>query len=262
MPAYVTPNDPSVKALLSNILAQHQASTSVFDLLRDWVASNINYYLHPNVDAYWQLPSETLALRNGSCIAYSTLLCSLLRSDGVPADQVYVAIAYKKNTPQRPATCHAFLVGKYQTGLWTVIEPQCDAAVGQSGADWNDFATYDIVYCVNDMGYFKGSPSLYSPNVKIQSVTLPSNVKANSGFYSTTFRLVNNESVGLIITWQSHSSVTGNFDSGSIVVPKNGYVDVTRSYYYTVAGAVNLTYTIYHNGNQIDTWSGTMNVLP
>ena len=104
------------------------------------------------------------------------------------------------------------------------------------------------------------------PNMKIQSVTLPSGAKTSSGIvvttYPTTFRLVNSESFDITVNWQAHSSVTGNFGNGSVTVPKNGYVDVTNNYYYTVAGVVNLTYTIYYNSNQIDTWSGTMNVLP
>ena len=104
------------------------------------------------------------------------------------------------------------------------------------------------------------------PNVQIQSVTLPSGVHTSGGLfpttYSTTFRLVNNDPIDVTVNWQANSSVTGNFDGGSVTVPKNSYVDVTKSYYYTVAGVVNLTYTIYYNGSQINTWSGTMNVLP
>jgi hypothetical protein len=102
------------------------------------------------------------------------------------------------------------------------------------------------------------SPNL---NVKIQSVTLPSSVIANSGIsYPTTFRLVNNGSTSVAVTWQAHSSVTGNYDNGSVTVPANGYVDVTKNYLYTTAGPVSLSYTISYNGNQLDSWSGTLNV--
>ena len=98
-------------------------------------------------------------------------------------------------------------------------------------------------------------------NVKIQSVTLPSSVIANSGIsYPTTFRLVNNGSTSVAVTWQAHSSVTGNYDSDSVTVPANGYVDVTKNYLYTTAGPVSLSYTISYNGNQLDSWSGTLNV--
>jgi PBP1b-binding outer membrane lipoprotein LpoB len=110
-------------------------------------------------------------------------------------------------------------------------------------------------------------PPLFVPDVKIQSVTLPSGAKTSSGpfiftDYSTTLRLVNNESVDVTVSWQANSSVTGNFDSGSVTVPKNSYKDVTKAYHYTSAGPVTINYTIYYNGVQIDTKSGAMNVAP
>ena len=109
--------------------------------------------------------------------------------------------------------------------------------------------------------YFTVTP--IAPNVKIQSVTLPSNVKASTEvIYPTTFRLVNTESVDITGTWQAYSSVSGNYDSGTVTIPKNSYLDITRNYIYTNVGPVTITYTIYYNGVQIDTWSGTMNILP
>ncbi len=99
------------------------------------------------------------------------------------------------------------------------------------------------------------------PDIRIESVTLPSNAQANSGMqYPTTFKLVNNESVDFTITWQAHSSVSGDYDMGTVIVPKNGYADITRSYSYTVVGPATITYSIYCNGTRLDTWSGTMNI--
>lgn len=106
----------------------------------------------------------------------------------------------------------------------------------------------------------------FSPEVRIQSVTLPSNVRVSSGLfvtlYYTTLRLVNNESVDIVVNWQANSSVTGNFDNGTVTVEKYNYVDVTKGYYYTAPGPVKITYTIYYNGTQLDTNSGTLNVVP
>ena len=102
------------------------------------------------------------------------------------------------------------------------------------------------------------------PDVKIQSVMLPIVKISNEPYipsdYNTTFRLVNNEPVDLTIDWQANSSAIGNFDSGSVLVPKNGFVDVTKKYHYTTTGAAKMTYTISHNGVQLDTWSDNMNV--
>ncbi len=104
------------------------------------------------------------------------------------------------------------------------------------------------------------------PNVGIQNLTLPTNTRVSSGFivtlYDTTFRLVNNESVDVTVNWQANSSVTGDYDKGTVTVPKNGYVDIRKSYTYTKAGPVTITYTVYYSGVQLDVKSGTMNVAP
>ncbi len=109
-------------------------------------------------------------------------------------------------------------------------------------------------------------PPPFGPDIKIQSVTLPSNAKVSSGLfvtnYNTVFRLVNNESVDVTVNWQANSSITGNYDSGQVTVPGNGYKDITKGYYYTATGMVKITYTISYNGNQLDTWTGTQNIAP
>ncbi len=121
--------------------------------------------------------------------------------------------------------------------------------------------TYTIYYSGTQIDSWSGTHIITSfvPNVKIQSVTLPPNAKVSSGalVYNTTFRLVNNESVDVTVNWQANSSITGNFDSGSVTVPKNGYLDVTKGYYYITTGTEKITYTIYYSGTQIDSWSGT-----
>ena len=104
----------------------------------------------------------------------------------------------------------------------------------------------------------------FLPEVKIQSVILPTAKVSFEPYipsdYNTSFRLVNNEPVDLTINWQANSSATGNFDSGSVLVPKNGFVDVTKLYHYTTTGTSKMTYTISYNGAQVDTWSDNMSV--
>lgn len=108
---------------------------------------------------------------------------------------------------------------------------------------------------------------ILKPNVEIQSVTLPSGAKKSIGpyvftYYDTTFRLVNNESFDVTVNWQANSSATGNYDSGSIIVPKNSFVDVRRRYYYSTAGAIKIDYSIFYRGNEIHSLSGTLIVSP
>jgi hypothetical protein len=104
----------------------------------------------------------------------------------------------------------------------------------------------------------------FGPEVKIQSVTLPVPKVSNEPYipsdYDTVFKLVNNEPKDLIIDWQAKSSATGIFDSGKVLLPKRGVVDVTRSYRYTTAGTSKLTYTISYHGVQLDSWSDNVKV--
>jgi hypothetical protein len=166
MGKYITPDDRIIKEILLSILRDNKGLNSD-DTLRDWVASNIVYDTAEAGDPYnitWQFPEETLTLGTGVCIDYSTLLCSLLRANGVPSDQVYIAIAYKKNLPQTPASVHAFLVRKYDSVTWSIIEPQRNTQAGQLYADRSDSLGFDIVYCFNDKTYFKGSPKIQIPD--------------------------------------------------------------------------------------------------
>jgi hypothetical protein len=125
--------------------------------------------------------------------------------------------------------------------------------------------TYTLTYKGTQIDVWSGNLNIGLPDVKIQSVILPPNVKASNMTpvtnYETVLRLVNNESFDVTVDWQVESSINGKFDSGNVTIPKNGTIDVIRSYHYTVTGAVNMTYTIRCGGTVIDSWSGDMKIL-
>lgn len=108
-------------------------------------------------------------------------------------------------------------------------------------------------------------PSLI-PDVNIQSVNLPSEVKRSSFpflyWYTHTLTLVNNESIDVWVDWQANSSVTGDFAGGNVRVPANDCIIITEDYFYESVGITEVTYTISHNGRELDSWSGTVNVIP
>jgi len=109
-------------------------------------------------------------------------------------------------------------------------------------------------------------PSLL-PDVKIQSVNIPSQVKDSSGCffpyeYDNTLTIVNKESIPVEVDWNAYSSAKGEiFDSGTVTIQANGYRSIIESYYYTTLGPVTETYTLYYNGEELDSWSGTLNVI-
>lgn len=100
-----------------------------------------------------------------------------------------------------------------------------------------------------------------NPTVKTM-VTLPTNVQASPTVkYPITFRLTNGEDVDLVVTWIAHSAVAGDFDNGTVTIPKNGFVEVTRSYIFNVPGHALITYNISYNGTSVSGYSGSINVL-
>lgn len=103
-------------------------------------------------------------------------------------------------------------------------------------------------------------PSLL-PDVRIQSVSIPSQVKSWS-YPSHTLTLVNNEEHDITVNWEVHSSVTGDFDDGSVTISGGAHRDVTKWYWYDRVGLVEITYTIFHKGTELDRWSGVLNVIP
>jgi len=90
-------DDAEVKSCLKMILTDGNDMRTDFRRIQDWVAKNIIY--DNEISHYWQLPSETLASRRGDCKDYSTLLCTLWRAYGIPADTVYVAIGIQCMLP-------------------------------------------------------------------------------------------------------------------------------------------------------------------
>ena len=103
-------------------------------------------------------------------------------------------------------------------------------------------------------------PSVGQPDVTIASVTVPATVQRDSYLmWLNTLRIKNNEECDMSIDWQVSSSANANeeFDSGTVDVPANGYIDVSRYFSYSgdPVGTDVITYTISYDGVVLDTKS-------
>jgi hypothetical protein len=141
-----------------------QPTQDGFDAIRDWVAANIEYETDEDqwgVDEYWQTPEETLSLRTGDCEDFAILLCALLRTYGIGAEHIYVAIGVDNK-----GYGHAFLTEDwYLDEEWQAIEPQVEAEPFRPGQRFKDFNLvdflllrhYEIMAAFNDFYYYDES---------------------------------------------------------------------------------------------------------
>ncbi|MGD0855196.1 MAG: transglutaminase-like domain-containing protein [Dehalococcoidia bacterium] len=151
--ALITVSSPQVQANLKTILAGEDDVRTDFRRIQDWVAANIVYDTAQS--EYWQWPSETLNTKKGDCKDYSTLLCTLWRAYGVPSADVYVAIGQSRSDNR-----HAFLIEKYITGKWQVVEPQVGGFILSELSAVDTSEEYAITFLFNDIDYINDPSSI------------------------------------------------------------------------------------------------------
>ena len=186
--SYITPECPSVTEALSNIVGDspYELSQVGFDNIRDWVAINIDYISDEKRwgKDYWQTPAETLSYRTGDCEDFSILLCTLLRSYGIDAESVYVALGVDDGDDG-----HAFLLENwYHDGEWRRVESQSSSTQLSSWDSWLGFPTpdsrlaeYDITAAFNDLYYnddesFSGSEGQANIGILTRVITIVNNI--------------------------------------------------------------------------------------
>ena len=136
---YITPEDPSVKAMAREIAQKYPGKYNVYQICSvfDAVSKNIAYVSEPEGVDYWQYPNETLRIKSGDCEDHAFLLASLIRDLGGTArlygtdDHMFAAVYIgEANNTQKvaeaitlyyntPVTLH-YQTDKY--GAWLVLE--------------------------------------------------------------------------------------------------------------------------------------------
>jgi hypothetical protein len=162
---YITPYDSTVQSYLRHILDNKSWYQTDFDAILQWVADNIEYkddLIAHGVSNYWQTPKETLQLRTGDCEDFAILLCTFLRADGAPAENVYVTVVASE---QHATTLHTIVVYSTITYSppeapakeWRMIEPQSGEALTfqQAGQKYHWYYVWE---CFNDQFYYDQNP--------------------------------------------------------------------------------------------------------
>lgn len=164
--SYIAPECILVKEALRDILGNppYELSLVGFDDIRDWVAINIDYVSDEQRwgEDHWQTPKETLSYRTGDCEDFSILLCSLLRTYGIDAERVYVALGVDGGS-EEPG--HAFLIEDwYRDGEWRRVESQAPTQLS-SWQSWFGLSIpdsrldeYEITVTFNDLCYYDDEP--------------------------------------------------------------------------------------------------------
>ncbi len=146
---FVTPREPSVVALKNEVLKDAALKLKDWIALRNWVGDNIQYRYDEDVYGvreYWQFGKETISLKTGDCEDFAILLCSLLRSAGYSADDVYVVIG--KNAEGY----HAWVKINLDTIGWYNLEPQENGWATLVG-DFLTLSDYQALYQFNDQQF-------------------------------------------------------------------------------------------------------------
>jgi transglutaminase-like putative cysteine protease len=146
---FVTPREPSLVALKDEVLKDAALKFKDWIALRNWVGDNIAYRHDEDVymvREYWQFGKETVGLRTGDCEDFSILLCSLLRSAGYSADDVFVVIG--KNAEGY----HAWVKVNLETLGWYNLEPQENGLATLVG-DFLTLSGFQALYQFNDQQF-------------------------------------------------------------------------------------------------------------
>ncbi len=137
---YITPSDPSVKALAREIAEKYPGKYNIYQVcgIFDLVSDSIIYTSEPEGEDNWQFPNETLRIKTGDCEDHAFLLASLIQALGGTAriyatDNHMFASVYidQANHTSRIAEAISRYYGTqlaiyYQTdkyGSWLVLEP-------------------------------------------------------------------------------------------------------------------------------------------
>jgi hypothetical protein len=144
----------------------------------------------------------------------------------------------------------------YFEGLWGSDESW---GIGQHNAvGTEDFRVWLSIWSDNQPSPMP-KPTL-SPDVTIQSVDVPAEVEVGRNYtYNVTLR--NDETSPVIVTLKIYSSATGDVSSQSVTVPANSAKDVPQTTHFEPAGVRTVTYTIFYNGQELDSVSRTVEAV-
>lgn len=137
---YITPEEPSVKAMAREIAQKYPGKYNVYQICSvfDIVSNNIAYTSEPEGEDYWQYPNETIRIKSGDCEDHAFLLASLIQAlDGTTriyaTDDHMFASIYIGDANHTSKVAEAInryystpLTLHYQTdryGSWLILEP-------------------------------------------------------------------------------------------------------------------------------------------
>jgi hypothetical protein len=98
------------------------------------------------------------------------------------------------------------------------------------------------------------------PEVNIDSVAMVSQVNAGK-VRTDTVTIKSNESELVVVRLKGYSSVDGEFYNSAVSIPADGNASVAVESRFETSGIRRITYKLYHQGIEFDSWSGVLEVF-
>lgn len=110
------------------------------------------------------------------------------------------------------------------------------------------------------------SKPILLPDIKIQKVDIPSEIKHRTGqfFYDTwsfDVTLINNEDFDITVELRRFDSDMEQYSSHDVTVPSNSTKYYEMDLWTWNTGVLSVSCSIYYNGDEIDSWAGSVNVI-
>jgi hypothetical protein len=156
-------------------------------------------------------------------------------------------------------------LGSYSYETTISIKISSGSGLGKWTARWQEVADGNPRYVFGVAGAYSAELTVNRrykppPDVAIINVAMVSYIIAGQ-VRTDTITIKNDESELVVVRLKGYSSVDGEFYNRAVSIPGDGYTSVEIQSSFETPGIRTITYKLYHEGAEFDSWSGALDVL-